>query len=204
VTETAGGTIAVVGAELVPSSSYSVQAYGASCKGAEGGCANVSAAVTMLTRRSGDVASPFNPPDSSDQPAALDVAGLVLKFKGAVNPVKAVAQLQPNLVELNGDVGALDIVACVDAVKDLAYAFSGPCPCPSLATCGALACAGPATCTASGLSGLGAGAMCVTTCVGGTNAGEPCIDLTHCPGGTACGNGGANPGFCRDRCGRCK
>jgi len=199
VTETAGGTIAVVGAEIAPSSEYSVQAFGSSCKGAEGGCSNVSTPVTMLTRRFGDAASMFAPPEPSGQPNSIDVAQLVAKFKGATTAslVKAVTQLQPNLPELNADVGALDIVAAVDAVKELAYAISGPCPCPSQATCNALACATPGTCTASALAGLGTGAMCVKTCTGGDNAGEPCINDTHCAGGT-CG-----AGFCRDRCGRC-
>jgi hypothetical protein len=164
----------------------------------------VSAAVPFLTRRSGDVASEFNPPATTGQPSALDVAALVLKFKGAVNPVKAIAQLQPNLVELNADVGALDIVAAVDGAKQLAYAFTGPCPCPSLATCNVLECVpGQTTCTTSSASGLGTGATCVKVCTGGTNAGEPCINDTHCPPSGTCGNGGANPGFCRDRCGRC-
>jgi len=200
VTETAGGTIAVVGAEIVPSSEYSVQAYASSCKGAEGGCTNVSAPVQMLTRRSGDVASLFSPPELSGQPNSIDVTRMVDKFKGAPGaPVKAISQLQPNLPELNADVGALDIVAAVDAVKELAYAPSGPCPCPSQATCNALACSTPGTCTGSALPGLGAGAMCVLTCSGGDNAGEPCINDTHCPGGGACGSGS-----CRDRCGRCK
>jgi len=201
VTETAGGTIAVVGAEIVPSSEYSVQAFGASCKGAEDDdCSDVSPAVTMLTRRSGDAASPFVPPELSGQPNSLDVTALVTKFKGATTAslVKAVTQLQPNLPELNADVGALDIVAAVDAVKELAYAISGPCPCPSQATCNALACATPGTCTGSALAGLGTGAMCVKTCTGGANGGEPCINNTHCDSGT-CG-----AGFCRDRCGRCR
>jgi len=200
VTETAGGTIAVVGAEIAPSSEYSVQAFGSSCKGAEDGCSDVSPAVTMFTRRFGDAASPWVPPNPSGQPNSIDVAQLVAKFKGATTAslVKAVTQLQPNLPELNADVGALDIVAAVDAVKELAYAISGPCPCPSQATCNALACATPGTCTGSALPGLGTGAMCVKTCTGGANGGEPCINNTHCDSGT-CG-----AGFCRDRCGRCK
>jgi hypothetical protein len=86
VTETASGTIAVVGAELVPSSSYRVEAYAASCKGVENGCIAKSTPVTMLTRRSGDVASPFNPPGTTDEPAALDVAALVNKLKGRPAP----------------------------------------------------------------------------------------------------------------------
>jgi hypothetical protein len=38
----------------------------------------------------------------------------------------------------------------------------------------------------------------VKTCVAGANAGDPCINNSHCPGST-CG-----AGFCRDRCARCK
>jgi hypothetical protein len=183
---TTEGLIAVVGAEIVPSSEYSVQTYGASCMGAEDGCTNVSTAVTMYTRRAGDAAPGFNPPLSATQPDALDVAAVVTKLKslpGAL--VKAITQLQPNVPELNANVNALDIAAVVDGVKRVKYAFSGPCTCPSAVTCGESCtdCAG----------------MCVKTCSGGTNDGQPCIDSTrHCPGGT-CGTP-----LCRDRCGRCR
>ena len=192
------GLITVVGAEIVPSSEYSVQTYGASCLGNEATCEAVSTAVTMYTRRSGDTGPSFNPPSSSGEPSALDIALVVNKLKtlpGAL--VKAITQLQPNVPELNADINALDIVAVVDAVKGMKYGFSGPCVCPSAATCGALACSVPTTCTGSALPGLGAGAQCVQTCVGGANIGDPCINNGHCPGGT-CG-----AGFCRDRCGRC-
>ncbi len=188
VTETASGPITVVGAEIAPSSEYSVQTYGASCTGAETGCPNVSLAVTMYTRRSGDAAPNFNPPSTTGQPDALDVAAVVTKLKnlpGAL--VKAITQLQPNVPELNANVNALDIVAVVDAVKQKQYAFSGPCVCPSTVTCGGACgtwCPSPN--------------MCVKTCTGGTNDGEPCINDGHCPGGGACGTP-----LCRDRCGRC-
>ena len=110
---------------------------------------------------------------------------MVNKFKNLAGaPVHARAQVQPNLPELNSDINALDIVAVVDAVKGLAYAFSGPCVCPSTVTCGG-------TCT-------GCAGMCVKTCVGGANAGEPCINNTHCPGSTC-----SAVGTCRDKCGRC-
>ncbi|MEK7757933.1 MAG: hypothetical protein AAB385_12045, partial [Planctomycetota bacterium] len=181
------GLIAVVGAEIVPSSEYSVQTYGASCLGNEATCTNVSPAVTMYTRRSGDAGPNFNPPATTGQPNALDVAAVVNKLKnlpGAL--VKAITQLQPNLPELNANVNALDIVAVVDGVRGVKYAFSGPCPCPSAVTCGG-------SCT-------GCAGMCVKTCTGGTNDGQPCIDSTrHCPGGGTCGTP-----LCRDRCGRCK
>jgi hypothetical protein len=198
--------IAVVGAEIVPSSEYKVQAYASSCKGVEAGCAVVSAEVTMLTRRSGDVELPFQTPSPAplSQPNVTDIAQLVNKFKNIGGLLKAVTQLQPNLVELNADINSLDIVAVVDAVKQAAYAYSGPCPCPSTVKCagaGSVACANPTIC----ITNFGTAATCVKTCVGGDNDGLPCIDTTrHCPGaGGVCGNGGANPGFCRDRCGRC-
>ncbi len=145
------------------------------------------------------------------QPNAIDLAQVVNKFGGKVDaPVKARAQLQPNVPELNTDVNALDMVAVMDAILGKAYPFPGPCPCPSLMTCGSLApvagtpCATPAVCVAlPAASGGGPGAMCVKTCVGGTNDGQPCIGIAHCPGGTSCGAAGPTPGFCRDKCGRC-
>lgn len=200
VTETANGTIAVVGAEILPSSEYDVQTYAASCKGSEATCADVIPALRMHTRRYGDVEALYNPPDSSTQPNAIDVAQMVAKFKSIVGaPLKARSQVQPNLPELNADINALDIAAVADAAKGFAYPFGGPCPCPSAVTCGATPCPGGAgTC----ITAYGAGAMCVKTCSGGANDGQPCVDNNpvhnHCPGGT-CGNP-----TCLDRCGRCK
>jgi hypothetical protein len=192
------GPIWVVGAEIMPSSTYSVQAYAASCLGSEATCTNVSAPVTMYTRRSGDVEAAYNPPATVAQPDAIDLTQVVNKFKNVVGaPVKCRAQLQPNVPELNADLNALDIVAVVDAVKQFAYAFRGPCACPSAVRCppavGSMACTSPTPCTTA----FGAGAMCVKTCSGGANAGDSCINNTHCPGST-CG-----AGFCRDHCGRC-
>jgi hypothetical protein len=164
---------------------------------------DVGIAVTMKTRRSGDAAVSYNPPATTGQPDAIDVTEVLNKFTGKVGaPVKARSQVQPNLVELNGNVSGLDVVAVVAAVIGFAYPYGGPCPCPSLVTCGpatgSLACPlGVGTCTSSGLPGLGLGAMCVMTCSGGINAGDPCINNTHCPSGTC-----VNP-YCRDKCGRC-
>ena len=120
---------------------------------------------------------------------------MVNKFKNVAGaPVKSIAQLQPNLPELNADINALDIVAVVDAVKEFAYAFGGPCACPSAVTCGSTACSTATPC----VTAFGAGSLCVKMCSGGANDSDPCINNTHCPGGATCGNG-----FCRDRCGRC-
>ncbi len=200
------GPIWVVGAEIMPSSQYSVQAYSSSCMGSEATCTNVSAPVTMYTRRSGDVEAPYNPPTAVPQPNAIDLAQVVNKFKSVVGaPVKCRAQLQPNLPELNADVNAIDIVSVVDAIGGKAYPYAGPCPCPSKMLCRNTPCATPAVCVAlPAANGGGAGAMCVKTCVGGSADGQPCIGAAHCPGaGAVCRNGGASPGFCRDKCGRC-
>ncbi len=200
VAETASNPITVVGAEIVPSSQYCVQAFGVQCMGAEDDCLALSAEVTMLTRRSGDVVPDFNPPSTTQQPDVTDITHLVNKFKNIQGtPTKAIAQIQPNLPELNADINVLDIVEVVNEYKGSAYPFGGPCPCPSLATCSALACpSGVAECVSSTLSGLGAEATCVKTCSGGDNDGMPCVNSSHCPGRGTCGNP-----FCRDRCGRC-
>ncbi len=185
----AEGLFYVVGGEVNPSSAFDVQQVAATCMGGEESCTAVSAALRIDTARFGDVVAPFNPPTPSTQPDGLDVSALVSKFKNLPgSSSKALMQVQPNVPELNGDVSALDIVACVDAFKGFAYPFSGPCPCPSDVTCNMTACSTAAQCS---------GGTCVKTCATGDYDGLPCINNTHCPGGT-CG-----AGFCRDRCGRC-
>jgi hypothetical protein len=193
------GLVQIAGAEIIASSAYEVENLPATCMGTEMTCVEDSPPLVLTTARWGDIAANFNPPSTSTQPDAIDVTQLVNKFKNVPGaPIKPIAQLQPNLPELNANINALDIVAVVDAVKGFAYPFSGPCPCPSNAMCNTVECpSGPAPCIVSPLPGLGAGAMCVKTCDTGDNAGEPCINNSHCPGG-ACGNP-----FCRDRCGRC-
>jgi len=193
------GLIHVFGAEILPSSTYDVAYFAAACMGNEDNCAAVSVPLRVNTSRWGDITASFNPPSATAQPDAIDLTQLVNKLKNVAGaPSKVEAQLQPNVPELNADVNALDIVVCVDAVKQLAYSFEGPCPCPSPTACGGLACPeGPAVCTQSANPGLGAGALCVKTCTGGANDGDPCVSDLHCPDGT-CGSA-----FCRDRCGRC-
>ena len=179
----------VVGAELMPSSTYQVDVLAADCMGSESTCSLVSSYNILMTARYGDITLLFNPPWTETQPDALDVVALVNKLKsinGALS--KSFTQLQPNVPDLNSDLSALDIVAGVDAIKGSAYPFSGPCLCPSTVACGATPCSTPTACN---------GGMCVRTCAGGDNDGEPCKNNTHCP------SGGCGPGFCRDRCGRC-
>ncbi len=186
---TTEGLVHVVGAELLPSSTYQVQVVAADCMGAESTCSLVSPSNFLFSARYGDITLPFNPPEAENEPDALDVVALVNKFKGSDGALsKAFTQLQPNVPDLNGNVNALDIVAGVDAFKGFAYPFSGPCVCPSSVTCAAIPCNSPSPCN---------GGMCVRVCAGGDNDGEPCNNDSHCPAAT-CG-----PGYCRDRCGRC-
>lgn len=186
---TTEGVVSVFGAEIVPSSAYELAAYAVSCKGSEASCTDISAPLQVLTRRSGDVVTLFNPPSSTPQPDGNDVVALVNKFKNLAGaPSKSNGQIFGNLVDLNLDVGGLDISAAVDAFKGLAYPHSGPCVCPSSVTCNATACASAASCS---------GGLCVKTCIGGVNLDQPCLSNAHCPSST-CGTG-----FCRDRCGRC-
>jgi hypothetical protein len=192
------GLIHVTGTEIVPSSNYDVQTLASSCMDHESTCTAISTPLRINTARWGDIITPFQSPGGSAfwQPDAVDVADLVNKFKNVSgSPRKYVAQLQPNLVDLNGDINALDIVGAMDAFKGYAYPFTGPCPCPSAVTCGSISCpSGPAVC----VTAFGVGSMCVKTCTGGSNDGEPCNTNSHCSAGGTCGDP-----FCRDRCGRC-
>lgn len=184
------GTVHVFGAEILPSSTYELRTYAWSCRGTEDACSNVSSPIEARTRRWGDVSEPFTPPTSTIQPDSLDVTALLNKFRNVPgSPSKSVAQVQPNALELNVDVGALDIVAVVDAFRGLMYPYSGPCPCPSTVICDATPCAMPSDC---------GGGACIRTCVGGVYDHHPCLNQSHCPDGT-CGGGA-----CRDRCGRCR
>jgi hypothetical protein len=190
--------LTVVGAEILPSSTYSVRTYGSVCEGNEGLCSDLGTPVTMLTRRHGDVGTPYRQFETTGEPGAGDVGAIVAAY-GKAGPLRqAGARIVFNVPEQNADLDATDIGRVVNAVKGYAYEVieTGPCPCPSTVTCGT-----PCTNDAGPSSPQcgGGGAQCVKTCTGGVNDGLTCRDNTHghCPGGT-CGSG-----FCRDKCGRC-
>jgi len=90
---------------------------------------NFSAPLLASTGRWGDVAEPFHEDSPSTQPDALDVVGMVSKFKGVPGaPIMARADLYPNTPDQ--EINALDITLCVDAIKGAAYPFAGPVDCP--------------------------------------------------------------------------
>lgn len=210
------GDLVVFGAEIVPSSTYEVSTFSSSCKGVEPTCTSTGTPAQLATRRAGDVASPFSPPSGATQPDGLDVVAMVNKFRNLSGaPSKTFAQIQPNLVELNADLNAIDIVTVVDAFRGLAYGYNGPCPCPSPVTCETTPCTTPGQCS---------GGLCVKTCAGGTNADQLCLSNKHCNscigglrdgqpcdpsdpsfclGGSCSNDATCGEGFCRDRCGRC-
>ncbi len=211
-----GGEVNVVGAEILPSSTYTVALYTDNCKGIEDTCAVFSSNV-IKTRRAGDIAPVFQSPTGSrTHPNAIDIVGVVNNFKKAIGAPKHVeVQVQPNLPNLNKDADALDIQAVVYNVHLRAYQFSGPCPCPSTVTCNATMCTSDTQCSGGmctrtcAAGGPRAGEACTSdkhcgVCTGGTSPGLPCANNGQCLGGGTCTTGTCNTqGFCRDRCGRC-
>jgi hypothetical protein len=188
----AQGEFAILGAEIVPSAIYEVQAYAAVCQGIEATCFQTTAAVAMTTRRAGDLATAYQtttPPLT--QPNAIDVTNAVNKFRNlAGSPPKVVSQVQPNFPDPNSDINAIDIVTVVDNQRGFGYTYSGPCICPSTVPCDTTACAGASACT--GL--YGAGATCIKTCSSGPRTGQPCnnnLNCGACIGGPATGAGAA-------------
>jgi hypothetical protein len=185
----AEGPFYIYGAEIIPSSLYQVDQLDATCMGNENACPDIVQSLSLATARHGDTAEPFNPPSTTGQPNALDIVAIVDHYKHLPNAPKRVwVSLYPALPELNGSVDILDVANVVNAFKGFAYAYGGPCPCDSPVTCNATPCTSAAQCS---------GGLCVRTCVGGSNSGEPCFRNGNCLDGT-CG-----PGFCRDRCGGC-
>lgn len=184
------GPITATGPEILPSSTYEISSYSISCQGVEATCPQVSPPVQAQTRRSGDIAMPWNPPATSTQPDPQDVVAVLDKFINRPSaPSKVVAQIQPNVTELNSNINALDTVATIDAFRGRAYPFSGPCACPSTVTCNLTSCSGSNECS---------GGLCIMTCTGGAHADQPCRNNADCLGGSC-----PATGFCRDRCGRC-
>lgn len=129
------GLLHVRGSAIVPSSTYQVEHLALACQGNEnsGACStgggNVSAGVQMVTRRWGDIETPYNPPSTTTQPDLADVSAMVNKFRGAVGaPIKARAIIAPNdpfgnITDgtMNVDFGFTHISQCVDAFRGARY-----------------------------------------------------------------------------------
>ena len=148
------GTIDVLqvfGAEVVPGSAYDVHAVHIDCWPVLVPGLSVGPPLASVTGRFGDVAPLFEGDDpAAPQPDFNDIAATVQKFLAAPGaPIKAMAQLQPNVVFPDRSIDFKDIAADVSAFVEVPYAsmFAGPCTCPSGVTCGATPCAGDTECS---------------------------------------------------------
>ncbi|MDO8631618.1 MAG: hypothetical protein Q7R41_14120, partial [Phycisphaerales bacterium] len=122
------GLLHVTGEAILPSSSYDVENLAASCQGQEtsaecsSGGGSVSAALTIVTGRSGDVVgAPFSKPDFGD------ISALVSKYQSKPGaPIKARAKLAGNargLINLASHVGFADIPVDVDGYQGKPYPY---------------------------------------------------------------------------------
>ena len=143
------GTIDVLqvfGGEVVPDSAYQVHTIHVSCAAVLDQVSDFGIPAELWSGKWGDVASLFDGDDpGAPQPDFNDVAAIVQKFLADPSaPIKACAQLQPNVVMPVRPVDFKDIAMDVQAFLDVPYAtlegMSGGCACPSSVTCGATAC----------------------------------------------------------------
>ena len=87
--------------------------------------------LLITTAKWGDIVGPFSEEGGPKQPDFLDIGSLVAKFQAKHDaPIKARAQLQPNIPDPTQRVDFKDIAAGVDAFLGKPYPFAGPQPCP--------------------------------------------------------------------------
>jgi len=131
------GPFSIYAAEVIPSSTYSIQVVSIDCIDSldEEDC--YSAPLVQLTGRWGDVTTSFQAPDPPLlQPNVTDITDVVDHLKGIPGSGgKTSVQLHPNGISPVDDVSILDVVFVIDALKGIAYPFSGPCACPSTVAC---------------------------------------------------------------------
>jgi hypothetical protein len=121
----------VFGPEIVPSSSYSVQALFEECDPANS--SSYSASLVVSTGRWGDIAEPFQLPAPNPliQPTVIDIGTAVDTLKDLpTGIVRTRAQLQPATLDPNTDASVVDIAFVVDGVKGFAYPFLVSPRCP--------------------------------------------------------------------------
>lgn len=188
--------LVITGADIVPSSTYHIQVVGSDCSDLnDEGCYS-DPPLIISTSRWGDVVAPFQPPSIATQPTIADVLAVVDKWLGALNPVKALAQIQPNVPNPNLNVGIADVLRVVDAWLGSAYSFFGPCICPP-----DIECVECGICSGSSKPEI----TCLTNddCPGTRTCGAPNPDI--CVVGATCSSDETGFGnwYCRDLCKRC-
>jgi len=124
------GLLHVYGPAIMPESVYEVQHYDAAC-GDVNDPACFSEPLTITTAVWGDVVPPFEgDAGAAAQPDFPDIAALVMKFRADGGPLRAAAELEPNIIDLSGDMDFKDIAACVTSFQEDPYPLGGPMDCP--------------------------------------------------------------------------
>jgi len=119
----------VFGAGVIPGATYEVQTVDTSCTDLEDPACYTDP-LTVLTAQWGDIVDPFWTPDGPAQPDFKDISGAVESFMALPGaPIKARAQLQPNVPDPNAAVDFKDIAAVVAAFATGVYPYDGPNSC---------------------------------------------------------------------------
>lgn len=143
-------TVSVFGGDIVPGSTYTVDAVYDTCADlSDPAC--YSTERVIVTGTFGDVVAPFDGSGSS-QPDFGDISAEVGKFLADPSaPSKKICQLDPQTVFPERPIDFNTISVTVDAFGGTTYASeafgAGPCMCPSSVTCGATPCANDTQCS---------------------------------------------------------
>jgi hypothetical protein len=123
------GLLHAFGPEVVPGSVYDIQVIHETGAGSLEDEDRYSEPLQVPTNTWGDVVEPFAGGPST-QPDFLDITAIVSKFKAEPDaPIKARAQMQPNVPNPLLPVDFVDISIVVDAFKGEPYPLAGPSDC---------------------------------------------------------------------------
>jgi len=153
----------VFGAEIVPNSIYEVHTIDSTCASQIGQGFDFGVPLGMTTGTWGDVAPLYADPQNPPQPDFNDISALVQKFLAAPTaPIKAAAQLQPNVVFPDRAIDFRDIAADVSAFLSRPYndMYVGPCTCPPSVPCNVTPCVNDVPCC----GGLCVQGFCADAC----------------------------------------
>jgi hypothetical protein len=158
------GTVYVFGSDVVPDAEFDLHTI-QDCATSLQAPQNFSARTRIRTGKWGDVVSLFEGDDpGAPQPDFIDVSAIVAKFMAdPAAPIKAQAQLQPNIVFPARPIDFKDIAADVSAFIGTSYdgaVVTAGCTCPSTVTCGATACGNDLDCS----GGLCVDGFCADAC----------------------------------------
>jgi len=135
----------VYGAEILPDSTYDVQAILEVCADRLDDETRYSSPVPIATARWGDIAPLYAGGNNPPQPDFVDISSEVTKFVGGLDPTKVQALLRFNVPPVNDSIDFRDIANCVSGFVGDPYPYDGPCTCPSSATCPTLDACGRCT-----------------------------------------------------------